>query len=387
MERNAQEVVNAMGIGWNLGNTFDSHEGRWVRTDGAGYHIGEPLVTLETWWLGRSTARMTTETLIQQVKDLGFDTIRIPVTWHRVADPDNNWEIWGPYMDRVQQVVDWAYNRDMHVIINTHHDEYIIPLSSGQAGNVGENAGRINETDRAQAVTVVRRLWEQIGTRFGGYSQRLIFEGLNEPRTVGSPREWNGGTEHERVFLNELNQLFVNTVRSQTGNNQWRTLMVPTYAANGRASATLQDFVVPTDVVPNRLALSLHDYAPFQWAHNGSGVYQGIASITTLFDGIQSRLENRHGGIPVVLGEWGSVSNADNAAATTPEIRAQHAEDFVFAAISRGMAPVWWDNGSGSATATGHGFGLIQRAAPHTPYHQVIIDGMLRGQAAANAAS
>jgi endoglucanase len=382
MEMNAQEIVNAMGVGWNLGNTFDSHESRFFRADGAGYHYDdETLVNLETWWIGRNANRLTTQTLITSLKDRGFNTIRIPVTWHRVANPDNNWNIRADYMARVQEVVDWAYQAGMHVIINTHHDEYVLPLSSGPASAVTETAGRINAADRAQAELVLRRFWEQIGTRFAGYSQRLIFEGLNEPRTVGSPREWLGGTAHEREFLNELNQLFVNVVRSQGGNNAWRMLMVPTYAANGRNTTVLREFTVPTDVVPNRLALSLHDYAPFAWAHDGLGVYQGIGSITSIFDSVQSTVNSRHNGIPVVLGEWGSVSNTNNAAATTPEIRAQHAEDFVFAALQRGWAPVWWDNGS--VTGAEHGFGLIERVYPHNPFHQVIIDGMMRGRAAA----
>jgi endoglucanase len=197
-----------------------------------------------------------------------------------------------------------------------------------------------------------------------------------------------GGTTHERAFLNELNQLFVNTVRGQGGNNAWRMLMVPTYAANGREDIVLREFVAPTDIVPDRIALSLHDYLPFRWAHDGFNEYGGIGSITSRLDAIVSIVASRHGGMPIVLGEWGSVHNTDNAINTSTERRAQHAEDFVFAAISRGMAPVWWDNAKEQGdAATGHGFGLIRRSAPHEPFHIAIIEGMMRGRAAANPPS
>jgi aryl-phospho-beta-D-glucosidase BglC (GH1 family) len=380
-----------MGMGWNLGNTFDSYDTS-IRNNPSvapGRHIGNDLMQIETLWLGNNHARATTQTLIQQIKDLGFTSIRIPITWNNVIDREKNWEIWTPYMDRIQEVVDWAYNAGLYVIINVHHDEHIIAFSSGEPRQVTNDSGAITPEDRLVSETVLRRIWEQIGERFNnGYSSRLVFEGLNEPRTFGSPNQWVGGTPHERAFLNDLNQLFVDTVRAQGGNNAWRTLMVPTYAANGRDNRVLREFQVPEDVVPNRIALSLHDYAPFDWAHNGEGEYTGAASIIAQLDSVQAFSNARFGGIPIVLGEWGSVRNATNdltASRTTPEIRARHAEDFVYEALIRGMAPLWWDNGNGNDAARGHGFGLVARAYPHAPYHQVIIDGMIAGRTRALA--
>jgi aryl-phospho-beta-D-glucosidase BglC (GH1 family) len=401
MERNARETIAAMGVGWNLGNTFDSHNRSSFQLDGgAGYAMGWSLSRLETQWLGipnTNPERAATQALFQRVKDLGFDTVRIPVTWHSVADPANNWTIRADYMARVREVVDYAYNLGMYVVLNTHHDEYVIPLASGPVAEVRENSGEIDDADRAQALLVLRRFWEQIGAEFGGYSGRLIFEGLNEPRTVGSPRGWTGGTAHERRFLSELNQLFVTTVRSQRGNNAWRILMVPTYAANGREhegeiiTLDRHSFTIPTDTVEGRLALSLHDYAPFNWAHNGLGVYQGIQTIERVFDAQLDEVRRRHGGIPIILGEWGSVDNLNNAggANTSVEVRAQHARDFIYAATRRGMAGICWDNGdrdSAASATNDHGFGIISRNAPHNPYHQPIIDGMMQGLAEGRAA-
>jgi len=387
MQRDAKEIVAAMGMGWNLGNTFDSYHRVSSQRDGAGYAIGEDVTRLETMWLSGS-GDATTLTLIKRLKELGFETIRIPVTWHRVADPDNNWTIWTPYMDRVHEVVKMAYDEGMYVVLNVHHDDYVMRYSSGPARNVSETAGQINAVDRAQTELVHRRFWEQISTRFAAFGERLIFEGLNEPRTIDSPAEWTGGTSHEREFINELNQLFVDTVRATGGNNKWRTLMLPTYAASA-ALNPLRTFEKPEDEVENRLALSLHAYSPFSWAHDGWGAYAGWKSaLEADFNRIQTRAGNLN--MPVVLGEWGSVNNINNVDNTSAAQRATHARDYVFMAVSRGMAPIWWDNANQLGRneqhpISTHGFGLIARAAPHNPFYAEIVTGMSDGLALARS--
>ena len=105
-ENEALAFTRALGLGWNLGNTFDATGGSWIRNE----------MDIETAWHGERT----TEALIQALKDAGFDSIRIPVSWNDHVDKDFN--ISKPWLDRVQKVVDWAYSRDMYVIINIHHD-------------------------------------------------------------------------------------------------------------------------------------------------------------------------------------------------------------------------------------------------------------------------
>jgi endoglucanase len=358
-----------MGIGWNLGNTFDSRGG----TPG-------DVTSFETSWLGGTPERATSQTLIRQIKDLGFSTIRVPVTWTRAADHDNDWEIWDEYLARIHEVVSWAYEEDLYVIINIHHDDSSIPLASGTRRQISENNGHINAEDRAAAELFIRRIWEQVAEKFADFGQNLIFEGMNEPRSVGSPMEWQGGTEHERAVLNELNQLFVNTVRAAGGKNSSRMLMLPTYGASVETAA-IRGFVKPTDTAENLLALSVHTYSPFTWAHDGTGRYMGRSSLETNFN----RLETRSNalGMPIVLGEWGSVNNINNPENTSPTIRARHARDYVFMASTRGMATVWWDNGDGVgrdvSSGSTHGFGLIARAYPHKTYYPQIVAGMTQG--------
>jgi endoglucanase len=269
---------------------------------------------------------LTTKANIDAVKNAGFNAIRIPVTWHKAVDDDFN--IREDFMARVKQIVDWAVENDMYIILNTHHDSRIFRLSNSN----------MPQTRRA-----FTRIWEQIAETFKDYDEKLIFLSLNEPRTYNSPNEWAGGSAEERNNLNILNQLFVDTVRASGGNNAYRSLMIPTHGA-GMSDLVMNALVIPDDTVPDRIIVSLHSYAPmdFTFPMNNRSTW----SVTNFDDTsqIRSRIDLAYSlfvskGVPVIIGEWGSV-NKNNIAA-----RAAHAEYYVSYAKSRGIPTFWWDNG------------------------------------------
>ena len=101
------ELVKEIKIGWSLGNTLDS--------TAAG-------ITAETAWGNKKT----TKEMITAVKDAGFNAIRVPVTWGTHMDAENNVD--EEWMNRVQEVVDYAYSQDMFVILNIHHEDWHDPL-------------------------------------------------------------------------------------------------------------------------------------------------------------------------------------------------------------------------------------------------------------------
>lgn len=98
-----QAVVEAMQPGWNLGNTLDA--------------TGED----ETSW---GNPRVTKE-LIQSNAAQGYKSIRIPVTWDVHLGDAPNYQIEPAYLDRVQEVVDWALDAKLYVMINLHHDSWL----------------------------------------------------------------------------------------------------------------------------------------------------------------------------------------------------------------------------------------------------------------------
>lgn len=106
----AADMVKQMKIGWNLGNTLDA-------TGGSG-------LTAETSW-GNP---VTTKEMIDQVKEAGFNVLRVPVSWG--THLDDRYNIDAAWLDRVQEVVNYGIDNDMFVILNTHHEEWYMPKQS-----------------------------------------------------------------------------------------------------------------------------------------------------------------------------------------------------------------------------------------------------------------
>ena len=390
----AADLIGRMTVGWNLGNTFDSHNSR----SSAGYALDAPLTTLETMWIGGESS-LTTQSLIQQVSAQGFKTIRIPVTWYKAADPDNNYAIRPDYMERVKQVVDWAIEENMFVVLNMHHDNIMYNLNEGDASLPTHSGNRY-----------VTSVWKQIAETFRDYNEKLIFAILNEPRTYGTGVEWSGGTELERPNLNHLNQAMLNTIRATGGNNINRIIQMTTIAASPSDNA-INGFRVPLDLEQHRVYMGnstnvgigetnisskkiifqIQAYAPHGWAHDGRGEYN-FSDIVTVLNRVQARAAEL--GLPVNLSEWGSIESVMPVAARTdenvaarPALRVQHAEAFVREARARGMMTIWWDCHIFEGTnPRAHTFGLIRRAYPHViePQYQDIINAIMRGAGVAN---
>ena len=101
----APQLVADMGAGWNLGNQLEANAN------------GYPNET--AWGLP-----VVTQALIDKVKAAGFKTIRIPVSYLNNIGAGPNYPINASWLNRVQQVVDYAYNRGLYVLINMHGDGY-----------------------------------------------------------------------------------------------------------------------------------------------------------------------------------------------------------------------------------------------------------------------
>ncbi len=294
----ALELVHMMGNGTNLGNTMeacDSSIGSLFMDDPSYY---------ETTW-GQP---VTTQEMIQGMKDAGFDTLRIPVAWMTNATDlatTGDYTISQAYLARVKEIVDYAYNADMFVIINDHWD-------GGWYGMFGSESP---ET-QALAMEAYIGMWKQIAEYFADYDYHLIFEGANEE--LGGRFDENSTlycsdsvisylTEDERYQLtNRINQAFVDTVRGTGGNNASRFLLIPGYSTN--IAQTCDDrFVMPSDTAEDRLLISVHFYDPWSFCGDGqSTVKWGTqGDIQTMIDTLSKMQKFTDQGIGVVIGEYG----------------------------------------------------------------------------------
>lgn len=333
--RSAKEIISAVKVGWNLGNTLEC------------YNYKEWTTDAETAW-GNPT---TTKAMIQSVKDSGFNAIRLPVTWGEHLDGNTIDEAW---MNRVQEVVDYAYDMDMYVILNVHHDDYtwLHPSQSEY---------------EAMSSKLCDVIWTQIANRFEPYGDRLIFEGMNEPRTVGSAKEWTGGTAEEREVINKLEQDFVDCVRASGGNNAERTLVVTSYAA-AIDSAAVNDVIVPND---SNVVVSIHYYSPWKFVSGENNQWGSDSDKTELSAGFKMLKEKFiDNGTPVIIGEFGAVASSSDS------VRAPYYEYYISSAKSYGIKCFVWDNGAMSGK---DGYGIFNRNS--LSWNEALLQAIINGAA------
>ena len=316
------QMAKNMIIGWNLGNTLDAH------------YTGASGIGTETSW----GMPKTTEAMITAVKAAGFKTIRIPVSWHNHITDTSNYKIDSAWMARVKEVVDWAYNKDMYVIINIHHDNFA-------ESNMTDNCGFALSKDagiQAQSKAYIRNVWTQIAMEFASYGERLVFEVLNEPRDVGGKvfgNEWECSKKEALDIITAYEQVGIDAIRAVKGNKN-RFIMVPGYAASGTNATMLGNYTLPTDSsAADKLILSTHAYSPYNFAMANSDSSFGSddqRSLDSNFAYLKTNYTNK--GIGVVMGE-ASASNKDNTAE-----RIKWAKYYFAKAKDAGIPVVLWDN-------------------------------------------
>ncbi|WP_295218854.1 cellulase family glycosylhydrolase [Ruminococcus sp.] len=329
------QIVENIKVGWNLGNTLDSYNTNSSDT--------------ETGWGNPKT----TKAMFEAVQDAGFNAVRIPVTWGEHMSADGTIE--ADWMARVKEVVDYAYDCGLYVILNVHHDDslWLTPTNDKL------------ESDKV----VLTNIWKQICAEFQDYDHRLIFEGMNEPRVVGSAEEWTGGTQESYNVINQLFQAFVDTVRASGGANTDRTVIVTTYAQSVEKNA-VSGLKVPDD---DHIIVSLHIYAPWKFcgpedARADWGSDADKSELDTTFQYLNDTFVSK--GIPVIIDECGAVNKNENTSA-----RAAWYGYYISAAKKHGIKCFLWDNGEKA-----DGFALLDRKNCTWYYPEII-------QAIMNAAS
>ncbi|MDD6825492.1 MAG: cellulase family glycosylhydrolase [Oscillospiraceae bacterium] len=315
------ELVKDMGLGWNLGNTFDS-VCPWI--------VNGAVEEYEKGW-GNP---VVTKDVIKKVKATGFKTVRLPVTWINCMDTSTN-KVRDDFMKRIQEVVDWCMEEDLYVIINVHHDGGVADTS--WIRNISKDYAGVEKRFEA--------LWTQIANNFKDYSDYLIFEGMNEVefKDLSKTDAYN--------TMNKLNQKFVDTVRATGGNNANRHLLISGYNTD-IAQTCDSRFVMPEDSA-GKLMLSLHYYSPPQFCVAESnctwctpqttwGTSDDMAALDADMMKIYKNFISK--GVPVIIGEYGVLTEAANNKDKT-SIR-NYLSAVSEKALSYGMCPVLWDAGS-----------------------------------------
>jgi endoglucanase len=286
----AHEINARLGRGINFGNALEApSEGAW------GFRIEEPY--------------------FDEIKNAGFDTIRLPVKWSIRAGATAPYKIDPKFFERVDWCVENALKRDLNVVLNMHHyDEFYDDPN--------------HHEERFLA------MWRQIAPRYAEKSDSLVFELLNEPRPPMTPERWNAVVPKALAVVRESNP----TRAVMIGPGNWNNLEY------------LPKLELPQD---DNLIVTFHYYSPFHFTHQGAEWSEGADKwLGTKWGSAEDRAAVRKDldtaaawakehNKPLFLGEFGAYSKADmdSRVKWTTFIRSE--------AEKRKMSWAYWEFGSG----------------------------------------
>ena len=332
-----EQVFNAMGPGWNMGNHMDAVSNG---------------VSGETIW---GNAKCTQATF-DNVKKAGFKAVRICTTWTGHIGEAPAYRLEDKWLDRVAEIVGYAEKAGLVAIVNTHHDEtYWLDISKAYNNN----------TQNEKVKDEIFCVWTQIARRFADKGEWLVFESFNEIQDGGWgwSAAFQANPDVQYKVLNDWNQVFVNAVRGAGGNNATRWLGIPGYAAS--PGFTITGLVLPKDYTnANRLMVAVHDYDPYnytlntplvrQWGHTADKDKRcsdyDEEGVVAVFDNLKKAYLDKN--IPVYLGEMGCSRHADEDFA----YQQYYMEYFCKAAADRLLPMYLWDNGATGVGPEKHGY-------------------------------
>ncbi len=305
---NMQSYVDAMQPGWNLGNSLDS-----VGADETAW--GNPRVT---------------QSLIKQIAAQGYKSIRIPVTWDSHIGAAPNYTIDATYLNRVEEVVNWALSENLYVMINVHHDSWVW----------------ISKMEAQHDATLARynAVWTQIANRFKNTSTKLMFESVNEPRFT------DGGTTDEgkqQQLLDELNVSFHSILRGSGGQNATRPLVLSTLEASPTQTRMTALYNTMKGLNDSNLIATVHYYGYWPFSVNIAGYTKFNSEVqqdvTTTFDNVYNTFTAR--GIPVILGEYGLLGFDKSTGVIEQGEKLKFFEYIGYYTKQKKIATMLWDNG------------------------------------------
>ncbi|MBD0405457.1 sulfatase-like hydrolase/transferase [Flammeovirga sp. EKP202] len=258
----AHDMAKRLGNGYNFGNVMSAkNEGDWA----------DPIE----------------EFMMDDVAAAGFDHIRLPVRWGSHTTETPPYTIDEAWLLRVEEVVDWATERGLIVVLNAHGEHWFI-----------EEVTKEDEvyTDPAKWERFLA-IWTQISAHFKDKSNdELVFELINEPYF-----NMNKG------LVDQLNVELVETVRKD---NPDRILMVVGGGDNAIFAPQQMDPALFEN--EDKLIPWFHYYWPNTFTKypetNNSipdwGTAEEYASLRADFENVKQWADNLN--LPLYLGEFGS---------------------------------------------------------------------------------
>jgi endoglucanase len=166
------------------------------------------------------------------IANAGFDTVRIPIKWSAHAGTTAPYTINPAFFARIDQVMTWALQARLNVIINVH------------------NYDELYANPDAHEERLVA-MWAQIAQRYQTAPANVMFEIINEPRDAFSGERINVTQNRALSFIRQTNP----TRTTILAGDAWGTV-------DGMKTLRLppDPFVIGT----------VHYYTPYEFTHQGA---------------------------------------------------------------------------------------------------------------------
>ena len=244
----AIQIVNEMGIGYNLGNTYNYSKD--LGND------SKENYEIKTWG-----TILPTKKLITKLKKNGFKTIRFQVKYmnntNEISSINNEW------INKIKEIVKWIINSNMYCILSIIHDR---------------SFWKFDEENSKDRYIII---WTKISNEFKDFNTHLVFETFYEFGFLCNLNYFEYCYKEE-IFIS---QIFVNIIRNSSGNNKERLLIVPALSSELELRYFINDLNeirIPKDT-SNKLAFSLNYFFPGEDNPNFWNEYYYIELIT-LYD-------------------------------------------------------------------------------------------------------
>ena len=252
---------------------------------------------------------------LRRIKQLGFDTIRLPVEWTAHMQRRAPYRIDPKRLARTDYIIGSALDLGLKVILDVHNYDAIMERPE-------------RETPK------LKSLWHQLSTHYAHWPDGLIFEVLNEARDNMTTAK-----------ANALNAEILSLIR-KTNPTRWVVLGSGNWGSlDPLLPKTKQQFTPPNDP---RVITTFHYYDDFDFTHQGAhfldnppakgkrfGTRQQKADIAKHM--AQARAFQDRTGHPLLLGEFGVYQHVpiSDRAHWTHTVRTQ--------AEAQGLGWCYWD--------------------------------------------
>ena len=293
-DKNVIDIVNDMGIGYNLGNVF-------IFNCCKNYENFEEINNQIEYFY----SILPTKKIVNKIKKYGFKTIRLELNCTNLNEGMEKNTL--GRMTKLKEIVNWIIKTNLYCILSVRFNQEFWKSEGKNAKDKYIN------------------IWKQIANNLIDYNEYLIFESNNnvyyEKNFYDIDIDINNDNYYDSdypsdendnnydynddfdynyykydVTLLDSNQIFIDTIRNTGGFNTQRLLIISGLTTELELSNNL-NYQMPIDP-SNKFAISLHYYFPSEFTDFD---YEGI-----LFESY-----NYNGDIYeyAPINKWGSINN------------------------------------------------------------------------------